>query len=382
MKVLMVVTWYTPKGNDTLEAGVFHYEQSMELKKYCDVALYYPFDDRIEQDETKGEEWGLLTYRSKFTAGKRLSNYRNMMRTLKKIVNEFEPDIIHAHCGEGAGFRVVPFSKKFNIPLVITEHTPVEISRVDKKGLSYWFCKIAYSVSKANICVSEDCKNKLSQIYKKCNFDVIYNGITLPQYDVSTKKYYREGYVNVVIVAILYDLEIKGLKYLLKAIEILKKQGKKVVLHHIGGGEYLEFFKNMAKELDIDDVCVFYGKCDRTKLYEIVNEMDFFCSSSLVESAGVSVQEAMLLGKPILGTNSGGVESLVPEKAGLIVQKASAQALVDGIVYMTENLDYYDREWIRNYAYDNFEIENISRKYIELYRRVLKDASVIKYKRK
>lgn len=371
MNILMMVSWYTPKGNDTLEAGVFHNEQSIDLKKYCDVALYYPFDTQLEENETKDIEWGLLTYRSKSSSWRKISNMKRMMKTMKRIVEEFRPDIIHAHCGGAAGFYAIRLSKKFNIPLVVTEHTPIEISRVDKKGIGYWFTKKAYQHSKANVCVSTDSMNKLSKIYPHCSFEVIYNGIILPGYDANSKKYYKDGYINIGIVAILYDLEIKGLKYLLKAIELLKKQGKKVALHHIGGGEYLEHFQKLAKELDIEDVCTFYGKCDRTKLYEIVNEMDFFCSSSLMECSGVSVQEAMLLGKPVLGTNSGGVDSLVPEEAGHIVQKANAQALVDGIIYMTENLDSYDREWIRNYAHNNFEIGNISKKYIDLYSRVL-----------
>lgn len=373
MNVLMMVSWYTPKGNDGLEAGVFHYEQSMDLKNHCNIALYFPFDKQIREVETKEEEWGLLTYRSKYFPGRLIFNRRNMMRTMGRIVEEFKPDIIHAHCGAGAGYYAIALAKKFDLPVVVTEHTPIEISKVYRKGISYWLTKKAYEFSKANICVSTDSMKKLSGIYPQCPFEVIYNGIILPDYDVNAKKYYKEGYINVVIVAILYDLEIKGLKYLLQAIQILKQQGKKVALHHIGGGEYLEHFQNMAKELDIEDVCTFHGKCDRKKLYEIVNEMDFFCSASLMECSGVSVQEAMLLGKPVLGTNSGGVDSLVPQKAGHIVQKASAQALVDGILYMTENLDSYDTEWIKSYAYDSFEIGNISEKYMQLYGRILEE---------
>ncbi len=373
MNILMMVSWYTTKGNETLEAGVFHNEQSLDLKKHCNVALFYPFDQQLETEESKEEEWGLLTYRSKYQLGKFLQNRRNMMKTMDRIVKEFKPDIIHAHCAAAAGYYAIAMGKKYHIPIMITEHTPQEISKVDRIGVSHFMAKKAYEHSVANICVSRDSRDKLSKIFKKCSFDIIYNGIILPEYEENQKKYYREGYINIVIVAVLYDLEIKGLKYLLQAMQILKKQGQKIVLHHIGGGEYLEHFQNMAKELDIEDVCTFHGKCDRTKLYEIANEMDFFCSASLMECSGVSVQEAMLLGKPVLGTNSGGVDSLVPEQAGHIVQKANAQALVDGILYMTENLDSYDREWIKSYAYDSFEIGNISEKYMQLYGRILEE---------
>lgn len=369
----MIASWYTPKGNETLEAGVFHYEQAMDLKKYCDVALFFPFDKNISEKETCDNEWGLLTYRSKYGAGRIIRNRKYMMATMDRIMKEFSPDIIHAHCGGGAGYYAVAMAKKYNLPLVITEHTPVEISHVDRIGISRYKTGIAYSNSNANICVSEDSKNKLTKLFPECSFDVIYNGIILPDYEDTGKKYYKDGYINIVIVAILYDMEIKGLKYLLGAMKKLKDQGKRFYLHHIGAGQYLEHFVNMAKELGIDDICTFHGRCERKKLYEIVNEMDFFVSSSLMECSGVSVQEAMLLGKPVLGTNSGGVDSLVPKEAGHIVEKGSSDSLADGILYMEENLDSFDREWIRRYAYESFEIDHISKKYIELYERIIND---------
>jgi len=373
MNILMMVSWYTPKGYDKLEAGVFHYEQSMDLMQYCNMAIYFPFDQNLEEALSAGEEWGLQTYRSRYAPRKFLQNKKNMKAATEQIMKEFKPDIIHAHCGSAAGYYAVEFAKKYKIPLVITEHSPIEISHVDKRGIPHYFGKKAYGYSSANVCVSEDSKNKLSRIFPEDNFEVIYNGIILPEYNDTAKQYYKEGYINIGIVAILYDLEIKGLKYLLGAMKILKESGQKFYLHHIGGGEFLEHFQRMAVELGVDDVVEFHGRCDRKQLYEIVNEMDFFCSSSLMECSGVSVQESMLLGKPILGTNSGGVDSLVPENCGHIVEKANAKALAEGALFMREHLADYNTEEIRTYALSSFEINHISQRYVELYERVLKN---------
>ncbi len=372
MNILMMVSWYTKKGQDKLEAGVFHYEQSMDLNQYCNMAIYYPFDTDMEDSFSSEEEWGLQTYRSPYRPHAFFKNRKFMDEAMEKIIKDFKPDIIHAHVGSSAGYYAVRYSKKYNIPMVITEHTPIEISGVDKPGINHYFSKIAFRQSKANICVSKDSQQKLAQIYKDCRFDVIYNGIILPDYNMGCRNYYKDGYLNIVIVAVLYDLEIKGLKYLLQAIKNLKDKGEKVYLHHIGGGQYLDYFINLAKELGIEDVVTFYGRCERKQLYEIVSEMDFFVSASLMECSGVSVQEAMLLGKPVLGTNSGGVDSLVPQQAGHIVEKASAKALEEGILYMKDNLDAYDRDSIKQYAYDSFEIDHISKKYLKLYESVFR----------
>ena len=372
MNILMLVSWYTKKGSTELEAGVFHNEQSRDLEKYCNMAIYYPFDSDIEEEYSEAEEWGIRTFRSKYYAGlKNISATKKIISsTMERIIDGFKPDLIHAHCGYPAGYFARYLSEKYNIPYIVTEHNPIELSRVDKPGLNHFFFKKAYSHSRANICVSKDSRSKLAGVYKKCQFDVIYNGIILPDYEKKTRKYYRDGYLNIVIVAVLYDLEIKGMKYLLEAVSTLKKQGKKVFLHHIGGGEYLGHFKEQAALLGIDDVCEFHGKCERSKLYEIVNEMDFFVSASLMECSGVSVQEAMLLGKPVLGTNSGGVDSLVPEYAGMIVKKADSGQLVYGIQEMEKKLTSFDTERIKQYALSNFWIENISKKYYELYKNI------------
>ena len=372
MNILMMVSWYTPKGADKLEAGVFHYEQAMDLKKYCNVAMYFPFDKQINEKETKEDEWGITTYRSKYKTANILQAKIQIRKTMKHIMEEFKPDVIHAHCAAGAGFYAIAEAKRYGIPVVITEHTPLEISHANKFGIGRIFSKIAYANSNANICVSKSSQSELKKAFPKCEFSVIYNGIIAPTISKTQKKYYKEGYINVVIVAVLYDLEIKGLKYLLQAMKMVKKQGQNIVLHHIGGGEYLQHFKQMANELEIEDVCIFHGRCDRDELYAIEEEMDFFVSSSLVECSGVSVQEAMLLGKPVLGTNSGGVDSLVPQEAGMIVEKANAEALKDGLIHMAKHIEQYDKERIKQYAYDNFEIGNISQKYLQLYEKKIR----------
>lgn len=371
MNILMIVSWYTPMGREKLEAGVFHYEQSMDLKKKgCNVAIYYPFDTDISESETCKEEWGLLTYRSCYQQGNVFKTQRQMIKTMGRIMKEFKPDMIHAHCGGAAGFYSVALSKKYHIPMIVTEHSPLELTHVDQLGVSRFFHKIAYGHSRMNVCVSKDSMNKLSEIFPKYPFRVIYNGIILPDYNPS-HKHYCDGYINMAIVAILYDKDIKGMQHLIPAMKILKEQGQKVVLHHIGAGEYLEYYQSMARELGVDDVVIFHGACQRDELYEIVSEMDFCVSASLFECSGVSVQEAMLLGKPILGTNSGGVDSLVPQQAGHIVQKGSDVALADGVAYMMEHLKQFDGNWIQEYANTSFEIGNISKQYIELYKEIL-----------
>lgn len=376
MKVLMVASWFSAKDAPVLTAGVFHYEQSMALKKYCETALLYPYDTDLPCDFSKEVERGLLTYRSKFKPHKHKGGWiRDMLHEvslLRRVCKDYQPDVIHAHCCLPAGRAAVLFGKLYGYPVVITEHSPIEQmclgSRSGKAQMHF-----TYKNSRANVCVSKDSMERLGQYFPDCQYQVIYNGIIDPNtIPVDGNTYARPGTVNCCIVAAFYSLDIKGYQFLLPAIRQLKDKGIDITLHICGGGDYFEHYKHLAQELDITDNCIFYGQCDRQKVYSIVSQMDFNISASIFECSGVSVEEAMLLGKPMLVTRSGGANSLVTEDTAIVVDRGSTEAITQGILDMVQKLPTFDVKTIKDYAYRNFEIDHVSQSYARLYESLTK----------
>lgn len=370
MKILMIPTWYSAHDVEVMTAGVFHYEQSIALKEYADMALYFPYDTSIKTKFYKAEEKGLLTFRRR-----NVSPFIRPFVIIKdfiKIKKEFNPDIIHGHVGAGAGFLAVILGKVFRIPVVITEHNPIELMGFDNP-LAVQFVKQAYKGSNANICVSKHSMNSLLEYFPKEKFQVIYNGVIDPQtVEKDGNQYAVDGNINCCIVAAFYDKEIKGYQYLIPAIKKLVDAGVKITLHICGGGDHMQYYQELAEELGIAENCIFYGQCNRQKVYSIISQMDFSISASIFECSGVSVQEAMLLGKPLVVTKSGGANSLVTEETAIVVDRESTEALADGIKDMIERLNEFDEEKIRKYAFENFEIDQVSQRYMELYKSLLK----------
>lgn len=376
LKVLMIVSWYSPKDAEVMTAGVFHYEQSMALQKYCETALYYPFDTTLETEFEKNSERGLLTYRRRMASSRipKLSAAAqtwHMLSDLRKICAEFKPDVLHAHCGLPAGSVVTLFGKLYGYPVVITEHSPIEHMALDRRSVKAQM-HYAYHNSSANICVSGDSRNRLQAAFPDCRFQVVYNGILSPDVvERDDQVYAKAGKCNCCIVAAFYSKDIKGYQYLLPAIAKLKGEGMEIVLHICGGGDYLPYYMEMAKELGIQDSCVFYGSCSKEKVYSIVSQMDFSISASLYECSGVSVEEALLLGKPMLVTRSGGANSLVNEEVAVVVDRGSTDALADGIREMRNRLATFNTDRIHAYAFENFEIDQVSRRYMTIYEGLL-----------
>ena len=368
MKVLFVVTWFH-NYKEPPSAGVFHYEQAVCLSKNCEVAIYYPFDQVLKAPYNKEIERGITTYRSRWT-GNAVKRRETLAAGFAKVIKDFRPDIINAHVASQAGVYSIIAGTVYNIPVITTEHNPVELMGLESKT-TYARNRLVYHKSKANICVSVDQKNRLSALFPKDSFGMIYNGVMDPWEKNDVIKYRKEPGINAAIIASFYSKEIKGYQFLLPAIQKLIEEGLEITLHIVGGGIYEDYYRQMAADLGIEDHCIFYGACDHSKVYSIAGEMDYIISASIFEASGVSVQEAMLLGKPLVVTKSGGANSLVTEKTAIVVDRNSIDALADGIKRMSESFRSFDTNEIRRYALDNFEIESVNKKYLKLYSEIL-----------
>ena len=140
----------------------------------------------------------------------------------------------------------------------------------------------------------------------------------------------------------------------------------------MGEGDYSQKYIELAKKLGIYEHCIFYGYCPKEKLFDIESEMDFVVSASLFESFGCAVAEAAMLGKPIVATKSGGVESIVNDENGILVEKGSEEAIYHGMMEMCKKYQQYDPEVISRNAREKFSIEIISKKYMEIYESIVK----------
>lgn len=369
MNVLMMVSWYAPKDIEAGIGGIFHYEQAIALKKYCNIAIYYPYDCNIT-GMTNAVENGVKVYRSQYKLENKLRNRYNMFRAMRRISRDFAPDIIHAQVATEAGRFAVALGKIFRIPVIITEHSTIEASGVQKFP-HYLYARFAYRYSEYNVCVSDYLRDRLKEIFPKSDFHTVYNGIKTPE-DIGVTRIYRvTGYINMILVACLYDLEIKGIPNLFKVVKRLKSEGHKIKLHIVGDGEYYDTFLNMAVKMGIQEECIFYGRLSKDAVYSVLKQMDFLVSASKFESFGCSIAEAMMAGKPVVATKCGGPESIITDKTGMLVEKEDVQALYEGIQEMIHNYKRYSSEEIMCYAKKRFDIDTISRQYMEIYQKTL-----------
>lgn len=166
--------------------------------------------------------------------------------------------------------------------------------------------------------------------------------------------------------------EAKGIRELMKAVGLLRKQGCLVQLKLAGGGD-IGHWQQVAREYGIDDCVMFLGWIDGDEKLAFYRNAQIFCMPSHYESFGIATLEAMFSGVPVIGTRLGGFLDLVEEGVtGYLVPANDHEALAAYIRTLIENpmlaasLGTAGRDRARKL----FSSEAIVHRYIQCYREV------------
>jgi phosphatidylinositol alpha-mannosyltransferase len=165
------------------------------------------------------------------------------------------------------------------------------------------------------------------------DFSIIPNGVDLKRFNPEVQPFpqYKDGKLNIVFVGRLESR--KGVKYLLEAYKLLKKDFPDIRLLIVGPGVRLRRqYEVMVKSNNLQDV-VFTGAVAYDELPRYYQTADIFCSPATGrESFGMVLLEAMALGKPVVASNIEGYTSVVThEYDGLLVPPRNARALAEVI---------------------------------------------------
>jgi phosphatidyl-myo-inositol alpha-mannosyltransferase len=128
----------------------------------------------------------------------------------------------------------------------------------------------------------------------------------------------------------------KGLKFLLRAWPLVRREFPKARLLVVGGGgRRLESYRTWASRRGWSEV-VFAGHVSTEDLVRYYQTSDVFCAPSTgQESFGIVLLEAMAAGRPILATEIPGYAEVVTHgREGLLVPPKDSDALAIGLTHL------------------------------------------------
>lgn len=361
MHVMLIPSWYSTSRKKV--HGSFFLEQFKELQRSgVKVTVAYneiwPITKIGKIKDKRGIsvniESGLKTYRYKnynYLPKNSLmfKSFNIRMDKLYKIIikEQGQVDIIHAHSCFWGGIAGYYLSKKYNIPLVITEHTSLQHSKYVRKSYEKYIFE-AYDNCTRLIAVGNGLRRELES-YTNNKVDVIHNLVDLSIFDIREDKAYNKF----TFFTCAYLENGKGMHVLIEAFS-KEFKGKEVQLIIGGDGSIKKELEELVNSVDINNQIVFLGSLSRENVAREMNRCDCFVLASEYETFGVVYIEAAASGKPIIATKNGGAEDIITETNGIIIEMNNVEELSKALIYMKNNILNYNPEDIRKETIEKY----------------------------
>ena len=261
-------------------------------------------------------------------------SYFLLIKDIKKLVKEINPDILHSHYASSYGLygRMCNFHP-FIISVWGSDVYEFPKGNIAKKLLLKYILKGSDKVCSTSYNMAEE----TSKYYNK---EIIITpfGVNIDKFKCYTPILSTS---NITIGVIKGLEEIYGIEYLIEGFSkaIREYQGsKELKLLIVGDGTQKIKLESLVNELGINSSVTFTGKIDNDKVPEYINMMDIVCLPSLSESFGVSAVEACACGRPILATNVGGLKEIIfDDYNGFIIKQKSSEDIKLKIIKIIGN---------------------------------------------
>ena len=297
-------------------------------------------------------------------------------RKVMKIIDEFNPHIIHGAVFEGVTLAAINgFLKR--VPIIILEETSDPQNRRWRGNLLMQLLSLTSDkVVGVSPAATDYLKNKVHLSSHK--IALINNGVTLPKkvLEATTqelKQHYQIHSNELVIGSVgrMSSDATKRFSDLIRAFAILIKKEYNIKLVLVGDGHQKVDYIKLVDELQIQNHVIFTGY--QNEIADYYSLFDVFCLVSAHEGFGLVLAEAMFHKLPVVATKVGGMQYIVTEnETGFLVDKYDVKAISEKleILYLNPDLrlsfgkNGFDKAMI-NYTEERYvnDVENL---YLEL----------------
>ena len=338
MNILMVCPYFYPdKGG--VENYVYNVSKDLVKKGHSITVLCATKEG---QDKTEILDGINVIYQKPDFVISNTPIKHNLYFTISKLLKKEKFDLVNAH-------TPVPYyadmayyaSKKQKVPFILTCHAG---SLIKGKPIIDTISRLYQIVEKRMlkktekiITVTDFVKEEYLGQYKE-KIDIISPGVDTQRF-VPNDNAKKE---NLLFIGQLNEgHKWKGLKYLLDAMALLPKDIKLTV---VGNGNLLDHYKKYVESNKIN--VKFKGKIsDNDLIVQLQNAKILVLPSySAAESFGMVLIEAMACGTPVIGSNIGGIPSVINnDETGLLVKPKDSKGISSAIEKLHKDKELWDK---------------------------------------
>lgn len=313
MKILIVPSWYSSHRAPT--RGSFVTEQAVALARRGHDVVVAVFDRdsrQIPLSMTRTVEFDLPHIRISVPSPlHRLLGFyapRVLASRLLEIIDNEQPDIVHAHAVRPAGVIVRLALAERGIPWCITEHSG-PLNEFWKTCHGHRQIDSAYGAASRLFVVSESLLSSVHEFFPRGGKIAVklFNGIDTDLFSPA-EKIDSESAVRFLFVGEFS--EKKGLSNLFKALQFIPANID-WSLSLVGEGPRAAEYRAQAKSLHIDTKLKWVGPVPRNAMPRIYAKHDMLVVSSPAETFSLVAAEALACGVPVVATRCGGPEEIL-----------------------------------------------------------------------
>lgn len=268
---------------------------------------------------------------------------------LKREWNKKRFDVIHDNQSLGYGLLLM---KGLGAPVLATVHHPIPIDRdreiaqsrsvLHRINLLRWYSFTGMQGIVARrlqrlITVSNSSRDDIVRTFgiRPERLNIVYNGVDC---DLFRPLEVPDAIPDGVIVTTSSNLAVKGFRYLLEAVALLK-QRRPIRLTVVGNDDPESDGCKLVRRMGLDDAVRFTGRLDVFDLVREYARHKVAVVPSLYEGFGLPAAEAMACGLPVVSTTAGGLPEVVGRdgEAGLMVPPADPAALAAAMERLLDN---------------------------------------------
>jgi len=268
---------------------------------------------------------------------------------IRKIIQDFQPDIVHIQMPLGIGQGVILWARRYGIPIVTTSHAMPENLLENLKNLSSFSRPINYLIrdfgrrfhNQADVITSptESGLQSFGRHVDKLTkpIKIISNGINLQEYTIGTapREIYEKYHLPTDKPIITYIGRVDAEKHLSVLIEAFVQVLAKVEAHLliVGDGVDRPNLENFVKLSRLGGKVTFAGRVSDEDKVQLEHVGSVYVMPSPVELQSIATLEAMASGQPVVAVDAGALGELCHEgKNGYLFDLDNDEQCAAGIL--------------------------------------------------
>lgn len=275
---------------------------------------------------------------------------------VKRIIQEFEPDLIHLQMCLTIGNAARRVALKYNIPLVATNHAIPDNLLDNLRLLAPMSKPIAYAITEYGVrfhakadyvtLPTRSAIDLFDEARLSIPVEAVSNGIDLSKFRptkavASTYKKFSLPTDRPIITYLGRADAEKHLHVLIEAFVQVRQRAKNTPhLLVVGFGTDLERLKNLVYQYGINEHVTFTGRVSDEDIVALHKVGTVFAMPSPAELQSIATLEAMASGKPVVAVDAGALRELCQDSVnGFLCEKDDSGEIAEGLIQIIDDED-------------------------------------------